>query len=318
MLSNTLDEMSARLSRLCTHNENVLPPAQRGSVHVARLRDHAQQVAKELQALKEKLSDKTDMNDIIATTKAVDKELQKNVDGCIVQFSLDKIEPNSPLSFCIEKYLTQTVLSVIGIRTLAQNMNAIYKATLPCQAEARRPPSVLQPDCSIEHLVEHVTDNVSALCMEKHGVFPKIAFKSKDRLELLCVPGHLAFVLTEVLKNATSAMIKRYGIDADQAEPIVITAGGDDNEVAIRVSDKGPGMSFHHTQEAFKWFFTTAPKGNESYVFSGDFAGQLEGKGVGLPLARTYAKFMGGDLHLQSIPKLGTDAFIYLQRNPRF
>ena len=40
----------------------------------------------------------------------------------------------------------------------------------------------------------------------------------------------------------------------------------------------------------------------------------LAGYGVGLPLSRLYARYLGGALHLQSLPGVGTCAYLYLKR----
>ncbi|CAE7476136.1 Pdk2, partial [Symbiodinium necroappetens] len=40
----------------------------------------------------------------------------------------------------------------------------------------------------------------------------------------------------------------------------------------------------------------------------------LAGYGVGLPLSRLYAQYLGGSLHLMSMPGEGTTAFLHLKR----
>lgn len=48
----------------------------------------------------------------------------------------------------------------------------------------------------------------------------------------------------------------------------------------------------------------------------GVFAGQspLSGKGIGLPLSRLYARYLGGSLEVINMPGLGVDAYLFLAR----
>merc|ERR1719277_2856310 len=41
----------------------------------------------------------------------------------------------------------------------------------------------------------------------------------------------------------------------------------------------------------------------------------LAGYGVGLPLSRLYAEYLGGSLHLMSVPNYGTHAYVFLQQS---
>ncbi|CAK9017076.1 [Pyruvate dehydrogenase (acetyl-transferring)] kinase [Durusdinium trenchii] len=41
----------------------------------------------------------------------------------------------------------------------------------------------------------------------------------------------------------------------------------------------------------------------------------FSGYGVGLPLSRLYAEYLGGSLHLMSMPNFGTHAYVFLQQS---
>merc|ERR1712139_347843 len=40
----------------------------------------------------------------------------------------------------------------------------------------------------------------------------------------------------------------------------------------------------------------------------------LAGLGCGLPLSRLYARYLGGKIELQTLPRYGTDVFVYISR----
>ena len=86
----------------------------------------------------------------------------------------------------------------------------------------------------------------------------------------------------------------------------------------IKVSDEGGGIKRANMPRVFSYLFTTA----ENLSSDGDYDGlrdfgtssPLAGLGYGLPVARTYARYFGGDLTIVPVEGYGTDAFIHLNR----
>ena len=62
-----------------------------------------------------------------------------------------------------------------------------------------------------------------------------------------------------------------------------------DGRVAIRVSDTGPGIAPEHHEAVFDMFRQLRPAG-----------GGRKGVGLGLALARRFARLMGGDITVES------------------
>ena len=77
---------------------------------------------------------------------------------------------------------------------------------------------------------------------------------------------------------------------------------------------QGKGISDQDKEHLFHYFYSTAPISTPTYTYSGNFGVPFTGLGCGLPLAKLYAKYHGGDLQLQSTVGLGTDAFVYLDK----
>ncbi|EDQ88313.1 uncharacterized protein MONBRDRAFT_37498 [Monosiga brevicollis MX1] len=158
-------------------------------------------------------------------------------------------------------------------------------------------------------IIQQAADDAASLMLEKYGVGAPIHVEKKDGdasdcHHLLAVPEHLAYAYTEVCKNALGAMHRRYGSDCDLEAPVVATlAVRADPEPAIVVTivDQGDGLSRTSVPDAMRWFATgSAPVEREpSYTFSGDFGGELSGKGTGMPLSRCYQTVAGGQLHLE-------------------
>ena len=114
-------------------------------------------------------------------------------------------------------------------------------------------------------------------------------------------------------------------------------------QVVIKVSDEGGGIPRSNMKRIWSYLYTTAdptvlesmlsgpevsgdqPEGDddEGNLMKGgspgvprDFAtaSPLAGLGYGLPIARNYARYFGGDLTIMSMEGYGTDGYIYLPR----
>merc|ERR1719188_1079334 len=75
----------------------------------------------------------------------------------------------------------------------------------------------------------------------------------------------------------------------------------------IQISDRAGGIPFDVGQHVWSYLYTTANKDKKK-------ATALAGFGVGLPLSRLYASYLGGSLDLVSLPGYGTHAYIYFPR----
>ncbi len=97
-------------------------------------------------------------------------------------------------------------------------------------------------------------------------------------------------------------------------------------QVVIKVTDEGGGIRRSNMSRIWSYLFTTAnPAILESMLGSAAEVGDnqvrdfgtsspLAGLGYGLPIARNYCRYFGGDLNIMSMEGYGTDGFIYLHR----
>jgi len=129
--------------------------------------------------------------------------------------------------------------------------------------------------------------------------------------------------MLELLKNSMRATVEFHGVDGDFPPIKVIIADGDHNEdVAIKVSDEGGGISRRNTTKIWSYLFTTADPSiqegmvgpNKDTAVDHGLDSPLAGLGYGLPISRSYCKYFGGDLSIMSMEGYGTDAFVYLAR----
>ena len=70
----------------------------------------------------------------------------------------------------------------------------------------------------------------------------------------------------------------------------------------------------------FSYLFTTAdPSIQNELILQNDSVDHsvqapIAGLGYGLPISRSYAKYFGGDVSINSMEGYGTDAFVHLRR----
>lgn len=126
--------------------------------------------------------------------------------------------------------------------------------------------------------------------------------------------------MLELLKNSMRATVEFHGVDVAEFPPIkVVIADGNDNEdVVIKVSDEGGGISRSNMEKIWSYLFTTADpkiqKGMIGQKGENETNAPLAGLGYGLPISRSYCRYFGGDLSIMSMEGHGTDAFVYLAR----
>lgn len=94
--------------------------------------------------------------------------------------------------------------------------------------------------------------------------------------------------------------------------------------MALKISDEGGGIRRSNMSRIWSYLYTTADPDVLNRMLSVDstsnptrdfdVSSPLAGLGYGLPIARNYARFFGGDMFLMSMEGYGTDSFIYLPR----
>lgn len=133
------------------------------------------------------------------------------------------------------------------------------------------------------------------------------------------------------MKNSLRATVESHGVECEDFPPIkVIVAEGSD-DITIKISDEvstvmhtllflcsssafdsfalltqGGGIPRKDVPLIWNYAFTTAEAQEVGDEFGGsDFKAPLAGYGYGLPIARLYAQYLGGNLKLISMQGYG-------------
>ncbi|CAG09959.1 unnamed protein product, partial [Tetraodon nigroviridis] len=122
------------------------------------------------------------------------------------------------------------------------------------------------------------------------------------------VPSHLYHMVFELFKNAMRATMELYG-DAMEYPAIHAQVALGNEDLTVKVSDRGGGVPLRKIERLFTYTYSTAPRPS----LDGSRAAPLAGYGYGLPISRLYARYFQGDLKLYSMEGHGTDAVIYIR-----
>lgn len=157
-----------------------------------------------------------------------------------------------------------------------------------------------------------------------------------DDFHFCHTPRYLFYILVELLRNSSRATAHAVGTgratlgEGPDAPAIRVTVCAGDHQAVLRVSDRGGGVPCdmvdrmwcftggsmtHATESCLDGAADDAARGAHDRPW-GVFGGEspLAGRGMGLPLSRAYARYLSGSLHVVSLPNLGVDAFLSLDR----
>jgi pyruvate dehydrogenase kinase 2/3/4 len=151
--------------------------------------------------------------------------------------------------------------------------------------------------------------------LRRYGEAPEAEVFGDTNFTFAYVPSHLHQMLFELLKNSLRAVTERFSDSNKAAPPIRVVIAEGDEDITIKVSDEGGGIPRSGLANVWTYLYSTAESPLEDFDAESEEGPQVvAGYGYGLPLARLYARYFGGDLQLISMEKYGTDAFLHLSR----
>eukprot|EP00386_Alphamonas_edax_P011984 GDKI01037628.1.p1 GENE.GDKI01037628.1~~GDKI01037628.1.p1 ORF type:complete len:471 (+),score=154.94 GDKI01037628.1:146-1558(+) len=205
---------------------------------------------------------------------------------------------------------------------------------------------VVSLQCKPADVVKEVAEQVGAICEQTFGLSPEVTVTDSsmskrgvtgrmdgDPTVFPFIPEHLKVIMYEVLKNSMRATVEFHSVPnslgvmpevSSELPPISVKVFKGKENVTIKVADKGGGIPPHKFHKIWSYGYTTVGEDDDGVSVNGNNdaiglqsmhqrdANELAGYGFGLPLSRAYARYFGGDIFLQSIPGLGTDAYITL------
>ena len=136
-------------------------------------------------------------------------------------------------------------------------------------------------------------------------------------LPLLCVYSYLSGANMQKEDHTKHHNDAAGGIhDAPSLPPIKIVVTKGEEDVSIKIADQGGGMPRSVTKRIWTFAHSTLSKEGRTREDKNDFGkDEFTGGhicGFGLPLARIYARYFGGEVTIKSMEGYGVDAYLYL------
>ncbi|XP_048267300.1 pyruvate dehydrogenase (acetyl-transferring) kinase, mitochondrial isoform X2 [Bombus affinis] len=211
----------------------------------------------------------------------------------------------------IQYFLDRFLMSRISIRMLINQHTLLFGSEL--NGHSTHVGSI-DPSCEIISVVRDAYDKARLLCDQYYLASPELIVQQHNELErcsqirIVYVPSHLFHMLFELFKNSMRAIMEHHSSSEEYPAIEVIVSRGEE-DICVKMSDKGGGIPRSQMDHLFKYMYSTAPKPTRTDAHTVPLAGY----GYGLPVSRLYARYFHGDLVLQSCDGYGTDAIIYLK-----
>ncbi|GAA5881727.1 hypothetical protein JCM1840_000351 [Sporobolomyces johnsonii] len=199
----------------------------------------------------------------------------------------------------IQTFLDRFYMSRIGIRVLIGQHIALNRLE-PHEDYV----GIICTRTNVHQIAREAIENATYVCEEHYGLFkgPPVQLICPKDLNFMYVPSHLNHVLFEVLKNSLRAVVETHGVDCENYPPVKVIVAEGNEDITIKISDEGGGIPRSALPLVWTFMYTTANPENLDQDFQGtDFKAPMAGFGYGLPIARLYAQYFGGNLKLISM-----------------
>lgn len=133
--------------------------------------------------------------------------------------------------------------------------------------------------------------------------------ETPESISMTFIPDHLDRIVYELLKNSLRATVE----NNESMPPVEVLISKGKQNIIVKISDKGVGASLRQRKKWGAYLYSTTPQKSVSKEAR---IAPLAGYGYGIPLSIVYARYLGGEVDIQTIQGYGTDVYIYLPSKP--
>ncbi|XP_042131390.1 pyruvate dehydrogenase (acetyl-transferring) kinase isozyme 1, mitochondrial isoform X2 [Peromyscus maniculatus bairdii] len=192
----------------------------------------------------------------------------------------------------VQYFLDRFYMSRISIRMLLNQHSLLFGGK--GSPSHRKHIGSINPNCDVVEVIKELE--------ELNAISPG------QTIQVVYVPSHLYHMVFELFKNAMRATMEHHA-DKGVYPPIQVHVTLGEEDLTVKISDRGGGVPLRKIDRLFNYMYSTAPRPRVET----SRAVPLAGFGYGLPISRLYAQYFQGDLKLYSLEGYGTDAVIYIK-----
>ncbi len=186
------------------------------------------------------------------------------------------------------------VQSIRKMRSEAEKLNDLVGSLLNLSQVGYDGKRQMLEEVSIDLLLMKIKSEINKRVPDNHlNIVVKDVPENPDALVLMCIPSWIELAFLNIVNNA---------IKYSDNKEVLITLSAADEELIIRISDLGIGISQTDMQHVFELFFRGS--NSQSYI----------GHGIGLPLADKIIRLHGGQIIMESEPGKGTIVTVRFSR----
>ena len=173
---------------------------------------------------------------------------------------------------------------------------------------------IIANECSPTQVATSVVHDIRKQCEEAFGdKAPKFQVLGRADALFKYIPGHLAIIVTEVIKHAVQNTMSQ-----GPELPISIEVAGGERGVSLKVSDLGGGMHWEDVPQVWSYLRNSSEERASYDPVASDLEGRVHelrfDDPFGMPIARLHARYFGGDLTVMPMEGTGCETYIHLKR----
>merc|ERR1719430_2670627 len=224
---------------------------------------------------------------------------------------LRSINTSEGVSETVQYFLDRLYTNRISIHMLISHYNALLGESQTLTGMV----GTIDQTCNILNVAEDAYDAASGLCDAEYFDHPRLEVSALDtsddntetqgQVTATYVPSHLHHILFEIFKNSMRATCEFSESQELSSLPhIRVRIFKTKNDITIKISDRGGGISRAASGKIFNYMYSTAPQvamPADGGSFGAGLASELlpmHGLGYGLPLSRLYARYFKGDIQI--------------------